>query len=281
MKTYLVPVDFSKTSVHAADYAASLSHHTDVGHIVLLNAYFVSIYETMLPTPDMVQLTEEDVERNAADRIEKLEKLKNRLIKLVKPGVQVSIHLNRSHLLRAVIENISTKNADLLILGSKGNSSIEDTQIGSHVLDISKASPVPVIVVPPAYNFETIKRVVVAFDFKIVTATEPLEALKRLMNKKKAELLVVNIDKAEHAEGDAEKAAIAASLHNMLGDYNPTYYYVNDNDIINGILKFAAANDAQLVIALPRKYSFFQSLLHNSVSQRLAESSAVPVLLLK
>ncbi|MDB5114715.1 MAG: hypothetical protein JWQ79_207, partial [Mucilaginibacter sp.] len=56
---------------------------------------------------------------------------------------------------------------------------------------------------------------------------------------------------------------------------------INNTDVINGILHFAADNDAQLVIALPHKYSFFQSLLHNSVSQKLAENAAVPVLLLK
>ena len=281
MKTYLVPVDFSETSINAAKYAAALSHQTDVSHIILLNAYFVSVYETMLPSPDMVQLTEDDVEQNAADRIHKLEQLKNQLKKLVKPGVEISIHLNRTHLLRAVIENTIAKKADLVILGSSGNSSHDDTRIGSHVVKISKASPVPVIVVPPAYNFEKVKRVVVAFDFNIITATQPLEALQRLLNRKKAELLVINIDNNDHQEGDAEKAAKASPLYDMLKEYQPKYYYVNNDDVINGILQFATANDAQLVIALPRKYSFFQSLLHNSVSQRLAENSVAPVLLLK
>ncbi|NNU33027.1 universal stress protein [Mucilaginibacter sp. S1162] len=67
----------------------------------------------------------------------------------------------------------------------------------------------------------------------------------------------------------------------MLAPYNPQYSYVNNPDVINGILKFAADNDTQLVIALPHKYSFFQSLLHDSVSQQLAANAAVPVLLLK
>jgi hypothetical protein len=71
------------------------------------------------------------------------------------------------------------------------------------------------------------------------------------------------------------------ALYSILKEFNPKYYYVNQADIINGILQFAADKDAQLVIALPHKYSFLQSLLHNSVSQQLAESSAAPVLMLK
>jgi nucleotide-binding universal stress UspA family protein len=282
MKTYLVPVDFSEASVNSAEFAAALSHQTDVEHIILLNAYYVSVYETVLPTPDMVQLTEDEVEQNAANRINNLNKLKARLLSKVRPGVIISVHLNRSHLLRAVVENSINRHVDLVILGSKGNTSISDTQIGSHVIKISKASPVPLVVVPPAYHFETVSRVVVACDFNKVTDTIPLEALKRLLNKKKFDLLVVNIDsKGQHSTPDAERMAQETTLYAMLKQFNPQYFYLNETDIINGILKFAADKDAQLVIALPHKYSFFQSLLHNSVSQQLAESSAVPVLLLK
>ncbi|MDB5116185.1 MAG: Nucleotide-binding universal stress protein UspA family [Mucilaginibacter sp.] len=282
MKTYLVPIDFSHASIHAAEFAAELSKQTNVETILLLNAYYVSPYETMLPNPDMVLLREEEIESNAADRIKKLDHLKNKLSKLVRPGVEIITHLNRSHLLRAVIENSLNRNVDLVILGSKGNSSKDDSQIGSHVIKISKASPVPVIVVPPAYDFENVKRVVVACDFNKVKETVPLEALKRLLDKKKFELLIVNIDnETKHLAGDAERMAEETSLHAMLKQYHPKYYYLNNTDIINGILQFATDHDAQLVIALPHKYSFFQSLLHDSVSQKLAESAAVPVLLLK
>ena len=282
MKTYLIPVDFSKASVNAAEYAAALSHQTNVDHIILLNAYYVSIYETTLPSPDMILLREEDIEQNANDRIEKLNALKDRLIKKVRPGVEISVHLNRSHLLRAVIENSISKNVDLIILGSRGNSSNEDTQIGSHVIKIAKASPIPIIVVPPAYSFKGVSKIAVAIDFNKVKDTVPLEALKRLLNRKKVELMVVNVDdKGKHQQGAAERAAEETILHGMLKQYNPQYFFLEDSDVINGILQFAADKDAQLVIALPHKYSFFQSIMHTSISHQLAESSAVPVLLLK
>ncbi|HTH81911.1 MAG TPA: universal stress protein [Mucilaginibacter sp.] len=282
MKTYLVPIDFSHASVHAAEFAAALSKQTNVQHIILLNAYYVSPYETMLPNPDMVLLREEEVENNAADRIKQLEHLKAKLSKQVREGVTITTHLNRSHLLRAVVENVMNKDVDLVILGSKGNSSKDDSHIGSHVVKISKASPVPVIIVPPGYHYQTIKKVVVACDFNKVKESVPLDALKRLLDKKNAELLVVNIDnETKHESPDAERMAEETAMHVMLKQYHPQYFYVSSPDVINGILQFASDNDAQLVIALPHKYSFFQELLHDSVSQKLAENAAVPVLLLK
>ena len=282
MKTYLVPVDFSKAATHAAEFAAALSHQTEVQHIILLNAYYVSMYETMLPNPDMVLVREEEIEQNAADRLEKLEEFKVKLSKKVRPGVEISTHLNRSHLLRAVVENAISKNADLVILGSRGNSSNDDAKIGSHVISVSKACPVPVIVVPPVYHIENINRVVVACDFKKVTETAPLASLMKLLNRKKFDLLVVNIDnKAGNKTGDAEKSAEGTALYDALKHHDPKYYFINQTDIINGILYFAKEHGAQIVIALPHKYSFLQSLMHTSVSQQLLESAAVPVLLLK
>jgi nucleotide-binding universal stress UspA family protein len=282
MKTYLVPVDFSKAGANAAEFAAALSHYTDVTHIVLLNAYYVSIYETMLPNPDMVLVREEEIEANAAERLKNLEKFRTHLLNKVRPGVEISTHLNRSHLLRAVVENVISKNADLVILGSKGNSSYDEAKIGSHVVRVSKASPVPVIVVPPTYNFEHIDRVVVACDFKKVNEAAPLESLKKLLNRKSFDLLVVNIDnKANYTDESVKQAAKETALYDTLDHYKPEYYFLNQPDVINGILQFAKTHDAQLVIALPHKYSFLQSLMHSSVSQQLLESSAVPVLLLK
>ena len=282
MKTYLVPIDFSHASTHAAEYAANLSQQTNVDHIVLLNAYYVSPIETMLPSPDMVQVMEDQVEEEAANRLKKLNELKKKLSKLVREGVTIATHVNRSHLVRAVVENVESRSADLVILGSKGNTSKSDTQIGSHVINISKASPAPVIVVPPTYNIEPIKKIVVACDLKKVKETVPLQSLKKILDHKKVDLVVLNIDReAKHASGDAQRLAEETELYNMLEPYHPQYAYVVYPDVIYGVLKYATENDAQLVIALPHKYSFLRSLIHDSVSQRLTDDASVPVLLLK
>jgi len=279
MKTYLVPLDFSATGAHAAEYAAALSHQTEVEHIILLNAYYVSVYETMLPSTDMVLVREEEIEQNAAERLKSLEEYKKKLEKKVRPGVKISTHLNRSHLVRAVVENVAAKKADLVIIGSKGNSSNSDAKIGSHVARIAKLCPVPVVVVPPTSPIENIHKVAVACDFKKVTETAPLASLTKLLDRRKFNLLVVNVD--TKLNEDAEKLAESTALYQALKPYNPAYYFINQPDIINGILHFAAEHDAQMVIALPHKYSFLQSLLQASISKQLLEGSTVPVLLLK
>jgi nucleotide-binding universal stress UspA family protein len=282
MKTYLVPIDFSDAANNAAHFAAELSKQTNVQDIILMNAYYISVYETMFPDPNMMMLRDQEIEENATERIAQLEKLKRKLQKQVRPGVKLHVRLNRTHLLRAVVDTVAIDNVDLVILGSKGNSSSKETNIGSHVIKISKACPAPVIIVPPAYRYNLIDHAVIACDFNKVTENIPLGALHKLLGKQDIKLLVVNIDTDnKHANEDPERLAEETALHAMLKGFHARYYYVNKPDVINSILGFAEKHNAQMVIALPHKYSFFQSIMHNSVSQQLASSSSVPVLLLK
>ena len=282
MKTYLVLIDFSEAANNAAHFAAALSQQTDTEEIILMNAYYISPYEDMLPNPDMLMLREQEIEESAADRLNQLAQLKRRLQKVVRSGVKVRTRLNRSHLLRAVVDVVTEDNVNLVFLGSKGNSSLGQPGIGSHVVKVSKASPAPVIVVPPGYKYKLIDQAVIACDFKQVTQNMPMEILHKLLGRQQIKLLVVNIDRDDrHANADAGQLAQESALHNMLKNYHPHYYFINSPNIIKGILNFAEEHRAEMVIALPHRYSFFQSLMHSSISQQLASNSSVPVLLLK
>lgn len=284
MKTYLVPVDFSDAAFNAADFAAQLSHQSDVKTIILMNAYYISAYETMLPNPDMVMLRPQDIEENSADRIAQLEKLKRKLAKKVREGVEIKVRLNLSHLLRAVVDVVADDKVDMVFLGSVGNSTVREgtVGIGDHVIKVSKASLVPVMVVPPDYRYSLIDNAVLACDFKKVKENVPMGILHKLLGKQAIKLQVLNVDAAaKHAVADPEQLAEEGALHDMLSAFHPQYYYINNPDVITGILDFATEHQAQLVIALPHTYSFLQALLHNSISQQLAKNSTVPVLLLK
>ncbi len=282
MKTYIVPVDFSRTSIHAAEFTALLTNQTEVNDIFLLHSYHLSVYESVLPTPDMIIPSEEEIEEQIIEKTKQLEQVRHHMYKQVRNGVTIHIRISRSPLVRAIIETINREDADLVILGSNGKGNDNISHIGSNVINISKLSPVPVVVVPPACHYELIKKVVMACDFNRVKDSVPLEPLKKLLSRHDVQLQVVDIDKeTRHKNADPAQMAEESALHAMLKEFHPHYYFNDDNDIINGILNFAEKQQAQLVIALPHKYSFFQSLLHDSVSRRLTIHSALPVLLLK
>lgn len=275
MSTYLVPVDFSNTADHAAKYAARLSFAMANSKIILLNAYYVSEYESILPTPDLVVTTDVHIADEITRRLEALEKLKVKLLE-VNPKAEIEIYLTRETLLRSIIDRVNREEIELIIIGSNGKKAKDESDIGSNAIKISKSSPVPVLVVPPKADYQSIRKAILACDFKKVKEVIPMHALKNILSKHALELLILNIN-----SGDVIDLKEEHFLHEMLKDFSPAYHYADHPDTIKGIVKFAKNEEAQLIIALPKKYSFFESLLHESVSQKLTIKSHVPVLLLK
>jgi nucleotide-binding universal stress UspA family protein len=275
MSTYLVPVDFSKTADHAAKYAARLSWAMNDAKIILLNAYYVSEYESILPTPDLIVTTDEHIADEIKRRRDALEKLKGKLLE-INPHAAIEISLTRETILRSIIDRVNLEPIDLIIIGSNGKKAKEESDIGSNAIKVSKASPVPVLVVPPKADYQSIRKAILACDFKKVQEVIPMQALKNILSKHTIALLVLNINSGHQVDADEEHF-----LYDMLKDFSPTYHYAEHPDTIKGIVKFAKAEEAQLLIALPKKYSFFENLLHQSVSQKLTIKSHIPVLLLK
>ncbi|QNR85592.1 universal stress protein [Pedobacter riviphilus] len=275
MSTYLVPVDFSKTADHAAKYAARLSFAMTDSKIILLNAYYVSEYESILPTPDLIVTTDVHIADEITRRMEALEKLKSKMLE-INPEADIEVSLTRETLLRSIIDRVNREEIELIIIGSNGKRAKDESDIGSNAIKISKSSPVPVLVVPPKADYQSIRKAILACDFKKVKEVIPMHALKNILSKHALELLVLNINSGHPVNMQEEHI-----LHEMLKDFSPAYHYADHPDTIKGIVKFAKSEEAQLIIALPKKYSFFESLLHESVSQKLTIKSHVPVLLLK
>ncbi len=284
MRTYLIPTDFSSSSVAAAHYAAHLSRQTGVTRLILLHAYFVSTFENILPTAEFVQLMPYDIDENLRLKTKELNDIKAELQNIINEGVEIEIQLSRLPLLRAILEVQEENQIDLLVLCSKGNFK-EDTQVGRNIVNISNISPAPVLVVPAKAVAEPLKKLVLACDFKKVTEVVPQQKLKKVWDMLQAELLVVNVDpkdpKGLHQNKDPKMLAEESALQEMLEPYHPQYFFIDQADTIQGIIDFATKNHAQMIIALPRKYGFFQSFLHDSVSSDLTIKSSVPVLLLK
>jgi nucleotide-binding universal stress UspA family protein len=275
MSTYLVPVDFSKTADHATKYAARLSFAMTNSKIILLNAYYVSEYESILPTPDLIVTTDVHIADEITRRLEALEKLKVKMLE-INPKADIEIYLTRETLLRSIIDRVNREEIELIIIGSNGKRAKDESDIGSNAIKISKSSPVPVLVVPPKADYQSIRKAILACDFKKVKEVIPMYALKNILSKHALALLVLNINSGHTVDSEEEHF-----LHEMLKDFSPAYHYSDHPDTIKGIVKFAKSEEAQLIIALPKKYSFFENLLHESVSQKLTIKSHVPVLLLK
>jgi nucleotide-binding universal stress UspA family protein len=277
MKTILIPVDFTETSNNAIQYAANLSCDARVERIILLKSYYTSVYAELLPSPDLVQLSEDDIAQERQKFLALLKTLSTHISNNCPAHIKVETVISNLPLLRAIHQTIANEQADVLIVGSDGNSA--ETYIGDHIISIAKTSTIPVLIVPANVKYKHIKTALVPCDLDAISSLDVLRSLRTSQNWPQPELMILSVD--PNHKHTASKAKNAEAIAQVLEGYTHHIHYTRHHNTVQGILTFADTHHAQLIIALPGKHSFFYNLTHKSITEALSHNAKKPVLILK
>ncbi|HET9429617.1 MAG TPA: universal stress protein, partial [Chitinophagaceae bacterium] len=135
----------------------------------------------------------------------------------------------------------------------------------------------PVIVVPPGKEFgKGIQKVGFACDFKDVVDTTPGNVIKEVVKQFNATLHVLNVGFSGR-QVDIE-AGEYILLKTMLEEVKPTYDFIQNSDVENGINEFAEKNNLDLVITIPKKHKLLDGIFKKSSTRKLVFHSHIPVM---
>lgn len=273
MKTIIVPTDFSDTAYNAARYALNLAQQVSTARVVLYHAY-----ELIVPIPDVpsaVPMVNADDLRAAS--LEGLQKMKKELEPLLAPGISLVVRAENT-LLAATIDEVSkSEQADLIIMGITGGSQLEEILVGSNTIDVVKHTTCPVLIVPPGATFHRIGKVVFACDLRKVAESTPVQPLKKFLDNFHPELHVLHVDH-DNKHFNADTPFESLMLDTLLADYEPVYHFVDNTNIVKGIIDFANQEHADLVITIPKKHGLFESIFRRSRTSQLAYHTQIPLL---
>ncbi len=282
MKTLLVPVDFTAASENAVNFAAEWSRKYLYERIILLRSLYTSMYEGVIMSGEFSNVDQDFLNHSRMQEREQLNELCKRLDKKTGPGITVQTALTELPLVRSVIEVIREEQPVMVLLGSSRENSNNESLVAGNVISIAKISPVRVLIVPGHYVYEPIKNVLVPCDFNAVESLNKVNTLHASVQWRDVQLMVLNVDaKHRHLNPDEKFKAAEAGLHGYLKNFQHQIYYVEDKNVINGILGFTRSNKVELLFALPGKYSFLYTLTHKSISEALYRNTKIPVMILK
>ena len=274
MKTILVPIDFSATATNASNYALALAKQYGIKRIVLYHAYQAPIsVDPMVPT---VQLLDIDLMKKSSQ--EGLNQAKAALELLNSGNIQIDTFGEYNILTGGINELCAAVSADLVVMGITGGGAVTETLIGSNAVSVSQHSKLPVIIVPPNAVFEKINKLVLACDFEQVEETTPMKPLTQLLEITGAELHVLHVN-------TPSKHVIDHSFENMILDrllkeFSPTYHFIENESFTAGINLFSEKNKIDLIITMPKKHGFFDSLFKKSHTKKLAFHSHLPLMVM-
>src|SRR5260221_13686850 len=172
MKTILIPVDFTSTSDNALKFAVAWCRNFDYNHIILLKTFYSSIFENVLPTTEYINVNQE----HRKNEMQKLQDLCRAFQVPLGPGVKVSISVSEKPLLRSIKDILESEKTELIVVGSDHFSQSKNSFISSQIIEISKASPVSVLIVPSICKFQVIQKVLVPINTNSIGFLERLKS---------------------------------------------------------------------------------------------------------
>jgi nucleotide-binding universal stress UspA family protein len=282
MKTLLVPVDFTAASENAVNFAAEWSRKYLYERIILLRSLYTSMYEGVIMSGEFSNVDQDFLNHSRMQERAQLNELCRRLDEKTGPGITVQTAVTELPLVRSIMQVIREERPVTVLLGSSRENSTNESLVAGHVISIAKISPVRVLIVPEHYVYEPIKNVLVPCDFNAVESLNKVNTLHASEQWHDVQLMVLNVDaKQRHLNPDEKLKAAETSLHGYLKNFQHQIYYVDDKNVINGILGFTRSNKVELLFALPGKYSFLYTLTHKSISEALYRNTKIPVMILK
>lgn len=270
MKPIIVPVDFSETAMNAARYAAEFSNVVKGTSLILFNSF-----DKILAGSDGSPLFSDPGARMDLS-MAALENLKAEIYPLT--AAKIECVAAEGELVANLRSLVKRTGSELIIMGITGSSRLDQLLIGSNTLSLISQDIAPVLIVPPAAKFKGIKNVVYSSDFKNVDKTTPLAPIRSFLQLTGAGLHVVNVDSEHHIELTEEYKAEKAKLNSMLSEFKPEYYFIRIFDFTDAISTFSEGHDIDVIITVPRKHSFLESLFKSSHTKKLAYHSHIPIL---
>lgn len=270
MKKILVPVDFSSCATNALNYALEIAKRSGASvtalHVIyptqgLDNNVYNMFWDTYIE------------ERKAS--------LQELIGKFKKNTFFENIPIDAAVEIGFPVENIRQyahkHGSDLIVMGTTGGSGLSTVFFGSNTASIAVNSPIPVLAVPAKTDFRTHANFVLATDFQLNLNDKSREALKTILDVQHSALKVVHI---LDEPGEAPPADANSYLDKALSGISHDLHYLHDESVDIAIRSFIESVDANGLVVVSHRHSFWYKLFHESVTRAMIQEMQLPILIL-
>ncbi|MBZ4037463.1 universal stress protein [Flavobacterium sp. 17A] len=267
--TIIAATNFSNIADNAVNYAAGLAKATGA-KLVLFNSFSLSVHSANS------HITADGMQKQIEKAISRLENLATQTADLFK--IETESICTYSFLEDELPKIIESKKADVVVMGM-AERSFEQELLGNSTTSAIKNLHVPVLAVPEKARFINIKKVLYACDSLSFSAIKRFSWIKNALGDFGAEIEFFSVDeKLDDLKEEQHRILMNSNIEKEFEDVKYLYKTVRSNAVINEIKKEIKNYEADLLIMVPQKYGFWDSLVHRSKTRILAAGLDIPLL---
>lgn len=277
MTKVLVPFDFSEQAQNALAFATSLSTKFENVEITVLHVVEVPSASSMGTMGGGEMMPEFE---NQMFFIELMNRRKEQFKEMESEYSGNSYVFQTKIVLGNAFQNISAviveEDPDLVVMGSKGASGLEEVLIGSNTEKVVRTAHCPVVTVKAPTNPEEFKKIVFASDFR-EDQDELADRVKALQKWFDADLYLVVINTPSNFETTRESAARIKNFAHKYGIDHAVAEIYNSNSEEEGIVEFAEDIDADLIAMATHGRTGLIHLFTGSIAEDVVNHAKRPV----
>lgn len=271
MKHIIVPTDFSEEAKNALTFASELAQKEGAEITVLHVVNTTQVFHPTYIDPVLTSRLIDDLRANAENTLD-------RWREEFAPGVNIEACVEGFSLSDAINHLLDRKPADLIVMGTKGASGLQEFFIGSNTEKVVRFSNVPVLTVPTDCSPSDIKTIMipVQLDKVPVRFLEEVKLLKQVFD---AKLKFVWV-KSPHDIGAFDQ------LQRQFADYLSAYFDEDEYELFTrrdflpeeAIVSFAQHSGVDLVTMATSQRKGIAHLWMGSTTENVVNHAAIPVL---
>jgi nucleotide-binding universal stress UspA family protein len=281
MQKILVPTDYSNDAKNAAIYALEIAAKTN-SEIIFLHTYHVPVFYNDSNVYESYKIILENIEK------EEEQKMKVFLDDLMEfengkfNSIDISSQVKLGFLKDITLELAQNEKIDLIVMGTRGASGIKKALIGSNTSNLINESNIPVLAVPENSVFKGLDRIVFACDYHLTENENKLYLLTELALLFGSEILIFNVIDDQEKLPSFDEALQGLKIENILRGAEHSYHFANkDNRDISEIIDdFLVQQKADMLVTIPKRLNFINSLFHKSLTKEMVCHSKIPLLAL-
>ncbi|GAA5520604.1 universal stress protein [Aliifodinibius salicampi] len=267
LKTILFPTDFTEDAAQAYTYAVKIAAQADA-ELHLLHAieepydFATRVEETV---DALIEKAEEHFEELIAEAASDFEHL------------NIEYHIERGKPYGVINQKADEIGADLLVMGTKGESSLKRILYGNVTSDVILDSEIPVMTVPINSKKPYLDRFLFATDFR----SKDMEALKStvfLASIFDAEVHVLHVSEEKDMDTDIRFRGFKDLIKEEIDYSKLEFHHLEAERFSKGVSSFLEEYPVSLIILIRYKKVFLRTLLWANNTQELTYHTHVPML---
>ncbi len=269
MKTIILATDFSPNADRAAYFAGQLASDQNA-KLILLHAY--------QGWPDNPAKTGDfplsiDATRESSEKT--LQQVANKLIERFGANLPIQCIAREGHAMNTIRTVAKDQQADLLIMSTVGTAPQSVALMGSLATEMVAETVVPLLLIPPDTTYVGMKNIVLGIDLETPPNAVVFETALSFARSFSS---VINVLCISENPNDADTRKRAEHIRRLLTPQPHTLSIETGRDIYSTLFDFAHANKADLIMMLPQMRNWFQMLVSEGETQRMARLTDIPLL---